>query len=93
MLRNYLIMSLKVLGRRRFFTFISLFGISVTLAVLIVIAALYDHAAAPQGTEADLDRMLLLFRMTMSGREAQSDGSPGYGFLNTYARTCPAWNV
>ena len=36
MLRNYLKLAVKVLLRRKFFTFVSLFGIAFTLVVLVV---------------------------------------------------------
>lgn len=39
MLKNYIKLALKVLARRKFFTFISLFGISFTLMVLMLIAS------------------------------------------------------
>jgi len=48
MLTNYLKIALKVLRRRKFFTFISLFGITLTLAVLMVGAAILDNAFAPE---------------------------------------------
>ena len=41
MLKNYLIISVKVLLRRKFYTFISLVGISFALMVLMVLSALY----------------------------------------------------
>ena len=47
MLRNYLKVALKVLLRRKFYTFISLFGIAFTLVVLTVAAALLDHVFGP----------------------------------------------
>ena len=43
MLKHYLSLAVKVLLRRKFFTFISLFGISFTLLVLMVVTALFDH--------------------------------------------------
>ena len=42
--QHYLVLAVKVLLRRKFFTFISLFGISFTLLVLTVVAALFDHS-------------------------------------------------
>lgn len=39
MLLNYLKIAIKVLGRNKFFTFISLFGISFTLAILMLIVS------------------------------------------------------
>ena len=42
MLKNYIKLALKVLSRRKFFTFISLFGISFTLMVLMLIASFIE---------------------------------------------------
>ena len=42
MLKNYIKLALKVLSRRKFFTFISLFGISFTLMVLMIIASFIE---------------------------------------------------
>ncbi len=65
MLKNYLKIALKVLLRRKFFTFISLFGISFTLLVLMVVTALFDHSFAPRAPETHADRMLGVYRLTM----------------------------
>ena len=46
MLNHYLTLAVKVLLRRKFFTFISLFGISFTLLVLTVVTAMFDHCAS-----------------------------------------------
>jgi hypothetical protein len=56
MLKHYVSLAAKVLLRRKFFTFISLFGISFTLLVLMVITAMFDHAFAkmPPETRQDL---------------------------------------
>ena len=47
MFRNYLPLSLKVLQRHKFYTFISLLGISVTLMVLIVLTSLIESFVHP----------------------------------------------
>ena len=50
MLINYIKVALAVLGRNRFFTFVSLFGISLTLAVLIIVSAFLNqflHSSYP----------------------------------------------
>lgn len=41
MLENYFKIAIVVLGRRKFFTFISLFGISFTLTILMVATRVY----------------------------------------------------
>jgi len=48
MLKNYLKIAFKVFLRRKFFTFISLFGISLTLIVLVVAVALFDTFSDPR---------------------------------------------
>lgn len=89
MLGNYLKIALKVLARRKFFTFISLFGISFTLLVLMVITAMVDNALAPAPPESRLDRTLHVFRMIMRGDRASIHGDPGYAFLDRYVRDIP----
>ena len=56
MLKNYLKIALKVLVRHKLFTFISLFGISFTLLILILITSLIDHTFGPEPPETKLDR-------------------------------------
>ena len=46
MIKSYLLLAWKVLLRRKFFTFISLFGISFTLVVLMLVTSLLDHVVA-----------------------------------------------
>ena len=86
MIRNYLKIALKVLGRRKFFTFISLFGIGVTLMVLLVATALLDYVFAARTPEVHADRMLGVYRLTMKGAEDTESGQPGYAFLDRTAR-------
>ena len=64
MLRHYLVLATKVLLRRKLFTFISLFGISFTLLILMVATAMLDHAFAPAAPETRQDRTLAV-RYTM----------------------------
>src|SRR6476661_5716564 len=86
MIRNYLKVALKVLGRRKFFTFISLFAISVTLLVLLVATALLDNVFATGAPEVHADRMLGVYRMTMKGPENTESAPVGYAFLDHYVR-------
>ena len=58
MLKNYLKIAFKVLLRRKFFTFISLFAISFTLVVLMVVTAMLDHIFGPMPPENKRDRTL-----------------------------------
>ncbi|HEY6401116.1 MAG TPA: ABC transporter permease [Blastocatellia bacterium] len=87
MLKNYLKIAFKVLLRRKFFTFISLFAISFTLVVLMVVTAMLDHIFGPMPPENKRDRTLGVFYAKMSGPNNARDGLAGYGFLDRYVRT------
>ena len=88
MLKNYLKMAVKILLRRKFFTFISLFCISFTLIVLMVVVAFYDHVFAPFPPEINQGRTLTCFKINGRGPKA-INGGPGYGLLDRYMRNLP----
>lgn len=89
MLNNYLKIAIKVLLRRKFFTFISLFGISFTLIVLMVFTSLIDHSFKPGGPEQKSGRILGIHNLTMKSPDRHSTWSSGcgYRFLDRYVRT------
>ena len=89
MLKNYLKLAVKVLARRRFFTFVSLFGISFTLAVLLVATSMLDAVLAPQAPESRQDRMLMNERAVMYGEGNQWSSDAGYKLFDQYARNLP----
>ena len=90
MIINYIKLALKVLGRRKFFTFISLFGISLTLVVLIVVTALLDNIFTPRQPQSRFDRVLVMSRVKVYGPEATIGAGPGYGLLDEYVRGLPS---
>jgi putative ABC transport system permease protein len=87
MLKNYLKIGLKVLLRRKFYTFISLFGIAFTLVVLMVAASLLDHVFGAFPPERKADRMAGLYLIHGRGKESSTGNFPGYLFLDRYVRT------
>jgi putative ABC transport system permease protein len=89
MLRHYLTMTLAVLKRRPFYTGISLFGISFTLLVLMVVTAMADHALAPMAPESRQDRMLGVHSARMFGPDTAWSSDAGYLLFDKYARTLP----
>jgi putative ABC transport system permease protein len=86
MIKNYFKVALKVLGRRKFFTFISLFGISITLLVLLVATALLDYVFAARTPEVHADRMLGVYDLSMEGEGNIWGSPPGYAFLERTVR-------
>jgi putative ABC transport system permease protein len=89
MLNHYLVLAVKVLLRRKFFTFISLFGISFTLLVLTVVTALFDHAFGPGPVEPRQDRTLYAEQAMMYGDRGAWSSSGGFKLFDTYARNLP----
>jgi putative ABC transport system permease protein len=86
MLKNYLKIAWKVLLQRKFFTFISLFGISFTLMVLMVATSLFDHTFGPQMPERDMDKLLFVNMMRSEFEQGTQSGPPSYYFLDRYVR-------
>jgi putative ABC transport system permease protein len=89
MLRHYLVLAVKVLLRRKFFTFISLFGIAATLVVFVVLAAFLDQTFGPGAPETRQDRMLSVQRATMYGPGFQMSSHGGFRLFDQYARDLP----
>ena len=89
MLRHYLALSIKVLLRRKVFTAISLFGITTTLVVFVLLAALVDHGFGPGAPETRLDRMLFSSRTYMYGPGFTMITGGHYNLFDRYARGIP----
>ena len=89
MLRHYLTMTIAVLKRRPFYTGISLFGISFTLLVLMVVTAMADHTLAPMAPESRQARMLGVHSARMYGPDHAWSSNGGYMLFDTYARALP----
>ena len=87
MLKNYLKITIKILMRHKFYTFISLFGISFTLMVLMVFTALYENLFGNLPPESNCDRMLRIFEVQF-GKEGGGSrtASPGYVMLKEYIK-------
>lgn len=89
MIASYLKLAWKVLHRRKFFTFISLFGISFTLVVLTLVTALVDSVLAPYPPETKHGRTAVISFASLHGEHWRRNGSAGYGMLERYARGLP----
>jgi putative ABC transport system permease protein len=87
MWKNYLKIGWKVLLRRKFYTFISLFGIAFTLVVLMVAASLMDHIFGACPPENKAERSLGIYAIEARGKHIQSSNLPGWAFLDRYVRT------
>ena len=87
MLVNYLQIAWKVMLRRPFFTFVSLFGIALTMVVIMVAVSLLDHSFGPMPPESGIDRIVGVYGTSMSGPHDSIMGTAGYKLLDRYIRT------
>src|SRR5687768_2413615 len=85
MLINYLKIAIAVLKRRKFFTFISLFGISFTLTILLVLSAFLTRVVGDDYPDRKRERLLYINTIEEKGKNSQSSGPMSFYFLNHYA--------
>ncbi|MDB5157511.1 MAG: FtsX-like permease family protein [Mucilaginibacter sp.] len=85
MLKNYFKIAIAVLRRRKFFTFISLFGISFTLTILLVLTAFIDKVVGDNYPDKKRDRSLYVSRLSQEGKNTMSSGPLSFYFLSHYA--------
>ena len=65
MIKNYLKLAWRILGRRKFFTFISLFGISFTLGILMVIMSFLQSELGANAPISKKDDMLFIETLSL----------------------------
>jgi len=86
MLTNYFKIAIAVLKRRKFFTFISLFGISITLTIIIVLTAFMDYIISPSHPDYKRERSLYInmLRLQHTGKGMSMTGPMTYHYLDHY---------
>ena len=87
MLKNYFKIAIAVLRRRKFFTFISLFGISFTLTILMILTSFIDKVVGDSYPDKKRDRSLYINRVEEWGKHSQSSSPVSYYLLSHYAGT------
>src|ERR1700751_664443 len=86
MLKNYLKIAIAVLKRRKFFTFISLFGISFTLTILLVLTAFIEKVLGDNYPDRKRDRSLYIVRLEQVGKGNMNSGGLSYYFLDHFTK-------
>jgi putative ABC transport system permease protein len=84
MLKNYFKIAIAVLRRRKFFTFISLFGISFTLTILLVLTAFIDKVVGDNYPDKKRDCSLYITSLEEDGKGSMNGGALSYYFLTHY---------
>jgi putative ABC transport system permease protein len=87
MLRNYLKISIAVLLRRKFLTFVNLFGAVLTLTVLVVAYAIFDSIVSPAGAQHRQNHILFINNLVLDGERNTVGSGPGMAFHERYVAT------
>jgi putative ABC transport system permease protein len=82
-------LAFKVLARRKVFTAISLVGITLTLVILMMVAAIFDNTFGAAAPESRIRRMLFVRTVGQYGPNSSNTSNPGYGFLQRTIRNLP----
>lgn len=88
MLLNYIKITWAVMRRRRFFTFISLFGISFTLLILILLTAFIEHLLGPNYPEWNRNEMAYVFMVQQKNSEKgwSRMGPASYSYIRQFIK-------
>jgi len=102
MIKNYIKLAWRILGRKKFFTSISLFGISFTLGILMVILSFLQSELGSESPITDKDDFVyvdylmlqqLFYDTIMTIDTTQYNGSTVFDTTYDYNRTGSArWN-
>jgi putative ABC transport system permease protein len=88
MLSSYLKLAWKVLLRRPFFTGISLFGISFTLMILLIVVAFFDSVIGSHAPEKEINRLLYIttVKQQMHAPDSWNNSTMSKNFVDKYIR-------
>lgn len=86
-------LAFKVLARRKVFTAISLIGITLTLVILVVAAAVFDNTFGAAPPESRIGRTLFVRTVGEYGPDSSETTNPGFGFLNRTIRNLPGAEI
>jgi putative ABC transport system permease protein len=89
MLINYIKITLAVMRRRKFFTFISMFGISFTLLILILITSFLEHMLGPNYPEWNRNKMAYIMMVEQKSSEKgwSNTGPMSFSYAKRYVKT------
>lgn len=92
MLKNYIKIAWKVLLRKKMYSIIMITGITITIFITIIAAALIQQFKGPLAPESDFDKTLILSIMNVTelkngSRENNWCDPPSYYFIKKYLKT------
>lgn len=93
MLINYIKLAWRVLARRKFFTFITLFGISFTLMILMLITSFMQSEFGGKAPMGNQDELIILTNITLSKEYFDTIPSIDTTFLDGVAKYDTTYDI
>jgi putative ABC transport system permease protein len=85
MLKHYLKIAISVLKRNKFFTFVSLFGITFTLTGIILLTSLLDHLLSPSLPDVNRKKELFITELKLvTNEDFLNIGQLSFYFVERY---------
>lgn len=81
MLKNYIKLTFKVMLRKKYYTALTLVGISLTIMIVTIFASFIDQIIGANPPEANRDRTLILDKVSVYKAGKQIDAMPSLTFL------------
>lgn len=87
MFKNYIKLAFKVMLRKKYYTFLSLVGISFTIMIITITAAFIDQIVGASETEPNRNRTLILKEVFLMKDDRGHPGEINLSFLQRYILT------
>ncbi len=81
MIKNYIKLALKLMLRKKYYTALTLVGISFTIMIITVFASFVDQIIGANTPERNRSRMLLLDKVSIYRNGKSTDATPSVHFL------------
>jgi putative ABC transport system permease protein len=81
MLKNYIKLTFKIMLRKKYYTALTLLGISLTIMVITVFASFIDQIVSANPPEVNRDRTLILDKVSVYKDGKKTDAAPSISFL------------
>ncbi|NRF39495.1 ABC transporter permease [Pedobacter foliorum] len=81
MLKNYIKLTFKVMLRKKYYTALTLVGISLTIMIVTIFASFIDQIISANPPEVNRDKTLIVDKVSVFKNGEQTDATPSLTFL------------
>ncbi|ETZ19208.1 ABC transporter permease [Pedobacter sp. V48] len=81
MLKNYIKLTFKIMLRKKYYTALTLIGISLTIMIIVIFASFIDQIVSANKPEVNRDRTLILDKLSIYKDGKKNNAGPSINFL------------